>query len=130
MPVEPAPSTQINRIDRIAIGLSGLCLVHCLATIVLVSLLASLGGLLLNPLIHEVGLAVAILLGSYAFLRGFRIHGRILPVVIGGMGLCAMGYALSFRHGMAGEVAFTIIGVILLAAGHELNRRAIAPACC
>ena len=43
-------------LDRMAIGLSGLCLVHCLATSVLIALLASAGGLLVAPIIHEVGL--------------------------------------------------------------------------
>ena len=47
-------------IDRLAIGLSGLCLVHCLASAVLLTLLASAGGLLLDPVIHEVGLTLAI----------------------------------------------------------------------
>ena len=46
--------------DRLAIGLSGLCLVHCLASAVFVAMLASAGGLLLHPAIHEVGLFVAI----------------------------------------------------------------------
>ena len=35
-----------GRLDRIAIGLSGLCLVHCLATAILLGLLASAGGFL------------------------------------------------------------------------------------
>ena len=46
-------------IDRAAIGLSGLCLVHCIATAVLVMVLASAGGLLVDPRIHEIGLALA-----------------------------------------------------------------------
>jgi hypothetical protein len=35
-----------SRLDRIAMGLSGLCAVHCVATAVLLGLLASAGGLL------------------------------------------------------------------------------------
>ena len=38
-------------------GLSGLCLVHCVATAVLLGLLASAGGMLGAPIIHEVGLS-------------------------------------------------------------------------
>lgn len=115
---------RVNLIDRMAIGLSGLCLAHCVATALLLALLASASGVLLNPLIHEVGLGVAIVLGLYAFGRGFLAHGRKMPLVIGAAGLGAMGYALSLQHGVAGEVVFTIIGVALVATGHELNRRA------
>lgn len=113
-------------LDRVAIGLSGLCLIHCVATILLLSLVASIGGLLLNPLIHEVGLMLAILLGMLAFASGYRAHGRVLPVLVGGSGLCSMAYALTLRHGMLGEVVFTVIGVALVATAHHLNRRAIA----
>ena len=49
--------------DRLAIGLSGLCLVHCLASAIVVAMLASAGGLLVSPAIHEIGLFIAILLG-------------------------------------------------------------------
>jgi hypothetical protein len=52
-----------HRLDRMAIGLSGLCLVHCVATTVLLALLASAGGVLGAPIIHEVGLSLAMVMG-------------------------------------------------------------------
>ena len=52
--------------DRLAIGLSGFCLVHCLASAVFVAMVASAGGILLHPIIHEIGLTVAIGLGIVA----------------------------------------------------------------
>ena len=52
-------------------GLSGLCVVHCVATAVLLGLLASAGGFLGSPVIHEVGLTLAMLIGSFALGRGF-----------------------------------------------------------
>ena len=55
-----------HRLDRLAIGLSGLCLVHCLGTAVVLALLASAGGILGAPIIHEVGLSLAMLLGAIA----------------------------------------------------------------
>lgn len=119
---------QIGLIDRAAIALSGLCLVHCVATALILALLASAGGLLANPLFHEVGLGIAILLGLYAFTRGFLTHRRKVPVMIGGAGLASMGYALSLHHGVSGEVLFTIIGVTLVAIAHEMNRRSILAA--
>ena len=55
-----AGATRNGVIDRIGIGLSGLCLVHCLASAVMVAMLASAGGILLNSMIHEFGLLLAI----------------------------------------------------------------------
>ena len=37
-------SISLGRLDRIAIGLSGLCLVHCLATAVFLGILSAAGG--------------------------------------------------------------------------------------
>ena len=64
-------------------GLSGLCLVHCVATAVLLGLLASAGGLLGSPIIHEVGLTLAMIIGAIALGRGVREHGFVLPALVG-----------------------------------------------
>ena len=68
-------SLPTSRLDRIAMGLSGLCLVHCVATAVLLGLVASAGGLLGSPAIHEVGLTLAMIFGSIALVRGIFEHG-------------------------------------------------------
>lgn len=113
-----------GRLDRLAIGLSGLCLVHCLATAVLVAMLASAGGLLLSPVIHEVGLCFAIGFGIIALGRGIVEHGFMMPAAVGGLGLGVMAGALTLPHsGM--EVVYTMFGVAVLALGHDLNRRAV-----
>lgn len=111
-------------LDHWAIGLSGLCAVHCLASAVLVALAASAGGLLLSPIFHEVGLVVAIGLGAVALGRGVLDHGYMMPAAIGGLGLGTMAGAISLPHDGSGETLFTLIGVALLALGHDLNRRA------
>jgi hypothetical protein len=111
-------------LDRVAILLSGLCLVHCVASAVAVAVLATAGGMLFDPLIHEVGLALAILLGLVALGWGYREHGRVLPVMVGAMGVALMSAALSMGH-VPMEIPLTILGVSLLAAGHVLNRRAV-----
>ena len=109
--------------DRVGIGLSGLCLVHCVATTVFVTLLASAGGMLVSPHVHEIGLAIAIPLGVVALVRGIIEHGFMMPVSVGGLGLGVMTGALTLPHGGA-EIAWTLVGVGLLALGHDLNRRA------
>lgn len=109
-----------RRLDRLAIGLSGLCLVHCLATTVLLALVASAGSALGSPWIHEAGLVVAMLMGAVALGKGVIDHGYAMPSAVGGMGLGVMAGALAIPHG-EGEVIFTMVGVALLALGHRLN---------
>ena len=109
-----------SRLDRIAMGLSGLCAVHCVATAVLLGLLASAGGLLGKPIIHEVGLTLAMILGAIALGRGMREHRSILPSLVGAVGLATMAYAMSL-HESGFEPVVTIVGVSVLALGHRLN---------
>lgn len=111
-------------LDRLAIGLSGLCLAHCLTTAILVVALSSAGGVLLDPHIHEVGLVIAILLAAVALGRGMIRHGYMLPAAIGGLGIGVMAAATSMPHGFY-ETLYTILGVGIVALGHDLNRRAL-----
>lgn len=111
--------------DRLAIGISGLCMVHCLSSAVLLALLSTAGGLL-NPLFHEVGLTVAIGFGILALGRGIATHGYMMPASVGALGLGVMAGAMTLPHdGSGGETLWTLIGVGLLALGHDLNRRAV-----
>jgi MerC mercury resistance protein len=109
-----------SRLDRIALGLSGLCVVHCVTTAILLGLLASAGGFLGKPIIHEVGLTLAMILGAVALVRGMRAHGFVLPIAVGVTGLAVMAYALSL-HETGYEPVITVAGVMILALGHRLN---------
>jgi hypothetical protein len=109
-----------SRLDRFAMALSGLCLVHCLATTVVLALLASAGGVLGAPIIHEVGLTLAMVLGAVSLGRGIFQHGYTMPSAVGGLGLGVMAGALSLPHDGT-EALYTIVGVAILALGHRLN---------
>ena len=109
-----------RRLDRLAMGVSGLCLVHCAATAVLIGLLASAGGLLGKPIIHEAGLTIAMILGAVALGRGVREHGFVLPAAVGLTGLSIMAYALTLPEN-GYEALYTVAGVTILALGHRLN---------
>jgi hypothetical protein len=107
-------------LDRIAISLSGLCAAHCVATAVLLGVLASAGSLLGSPIIHEVGLTLAMIIGAIALGQGFRDHGLILPGLVGVAGLAIMAYGMTL-HETGYEPVVTIVGVAILALGHRLN---------
>ena len=108
------------RLDRMAIGLSGLCLVHCLATTILLALLASAGGFIGAPWIHEVGLSLAMVMGAVALGKGIFDHGYTMPAAVGGLGLGVMAGALTLPHD-GSEAVYTMLGVAILALGHRLN---------
>lgn len=109
-----------GRLDRLAIGLSGLCLVHCLATAVVLAALATAGGLLGAPIIHEVGLTLAMILGAVSLGRGVVEHGFMMPGAVGALGLGVMAGALTLPHD-GSEALYTMVGVGIVALGHRLN---------
>ncbi|KQX26380.1 hypothetical protein ASD39_03415 [Sphingomonas sp. Root50] len=119
------PNSARDLFDRLAIGLSALCFVHCAASVLLVAVLATAGGALLHPAIHEVGLGLAILLAVVGLGRGFLQHRRPVPVMLGTLGISLMAAALSVPHGPV-EAVFTMAGVAAVAGAHFLNRRAHA----
>jgi hypothetical protein len=121
MPALVFQTFRFERLDRMAITLSGLCMVHCLATAVALGLLSAAGEMLGAPIIHEVGLTLAMMLGALALGRGIYEHGFMMPSAVGGLGLGVMAGALTMPHD-GGEALFTVLGVSVLALGHQLNR--------
>lgn len=109
--------------DQLAMGLSGLCLVHCLASTIFFASIASVGGALLNPAFHEIGLVIAIGFALVTLVSGVLSHGYMMPFGVGCFGLGMMAGALSRPHD-GSEVLATMIGVAIVALGHDLNRRA------
>ncbi len=109
-------------LDRIAIGLSGLCVIHCAATLILLATVASLGATLADPLIHDIGLAVAIVLAALALGFGYARHRKRLPLVIGTTGLILMALSLLAPHGVR-EFALSISGLALVIFAHYSNMR-------
>ena len=110
--------------DGLGIGVAGLCLVHCLATSIILAVAATAGGSLFNPAIHETGLLVAIVIGALALGKGALQHRLMLPLVTGVIGLFLMALSLTIPHG-GREIAFSITGVLILAVSHYLNYRAL-----
>jgi hypothetical protein len=111
-----------DRLDRAGVLLSGLCALHCVLGIVLVSGLGLGGQALLAPAIHEMGLALAIVVGVITLGLGVLRHGQVWPLVIGAGGLALMASALTVDHGLP-EALLTIAGVSLVALAHIRNLR-------
>lgn len=127
MTVPPTPDANRislrRRLDLVGIGLAGLCAVHCLATLVVVSALGLGGHFLLEENIHRIGLMLALAVAVIAIGWGLMRHGRPLPFAVASAGLAFMAWALVVPHGTS-ELLLTLIGVTLVSVGHLLNLRA------
>ena len=109
-----------NRMDGLGVLLSGLCAVHCVLGVLLVGVLGLGGQALLAPEIHQIGLALAVVIGGVSLGFGVLRHGRVGPLAIGACGLVLMASALSVGHGLP-EAVLTIVGVALVALAHIRN---------
>lgn len=117
-----------QRLDRAGIALSAICAVHCLLSVVLVSVIGLGAEALLDPVIHRVGLLLATLTAAVAIGWGAVRHRMAAPFVVAMTGLSFMGGALAVPHGLE-EAVLTIIGVALVSLGHILNLRHLRGSC-
>lgn len=112
-----------KRIDQLGIGLAGLCALHCLAAIFVVTGLGVGGHFLFAPELHRVGLALALIIAAATIGWGAIRHRQVVPFCVAVIGLVFMGAAIMVPHGYD-EFLLTLIGVSLVALGHFLNLRA------
>ena len=110
-------------LDGAAVGLSALCLVHCLALPLVVAGLPFLAQFAEGHL-HAQMLVVVLPLSIVALGLGFRHHHnrRIIAAGAVGMSLLALGATVAHENwGVAADRAFTIAGALILAAAHFYN---------
>ena len=113
--------------DKLAIGLSLMCAIHCLAQTVLLALLPSMVALQLDNEAFHLWMVVAVLPSSvYALTLGCKQHKRYRLLVFGFIGLTLLVMAVVLgeeRIGEAGEKILTVLGAGFIAVGHWFNFR-------
>lgn len=124
MPHTPAPASSLW--DSSAVGLSGLCLAHCLTLPVIAAGLPSLGALIQAHWVHVLFLVVALPVSVAALWRrpGSPRDLAIMTLAVVGLSLLAAG-AFPARWPELDE-QLTILGSALLVAAHVWNRRTAA----
>src|SRR5699024_4712744 len=114
-------------LDSLAIGLSGLCLIHCLALPVLIALFPLLSiNLIDHESFHQIILVAVIPTTAIAVISGYRRHHRRRVAVLGATGIAALVYAafaLHAAHAHDMETWVTVAGGLILASAHVLNYR-------
>lgn len=114
--------------DKAAVGLSFLCLLHCLFLPLLLLILPPLTGLLaLNDEVFHIGLLYLIVpLSLITLIVGYRRHSQTAVLTVGVTGLGLLLAAVLFGHdylGETGEVLLTVLGSVAIAWGHLRNYR-------
>ena len=124
--------------DRFAIMLSGLCAIHCIALPIIASIIPLLtatvhhGNEVHEFWFHQFILLFILPVSLIALFTGFRSHGKLLPLVIAGIGLAILTFIALFAEQLLidnvipheGETLLTITGGLIHAAGHILNLHA------
>ncbi|MEM8616483.1 MAG: MerC domain-containing protein [Pseudomonadota bacterium] len=109
---------QTRQVDAVAVGVSSLCLIHCLALPLLASALPVMGPFAEAEWIHKVLVLIALPLAVFAFLAerpGARRRVFAILAVCGAAFLTA-GAFVEALHDY--EVVLTVCGAVLLGAAH------------
>jgi len=111
--------------DLVAMGLSAVCLVHCLLLPVAVAAVPVWHTWLGNSEagVHWVLLGIGIVVTVWALAAGFRRHGAALVLVIGALGLTSMLMAATHGFERPIEILLTLTGAAILGIAHVLNLR-------
>ena len=108
-------------LDLIAVLLSALCVLHCLALPVFLLALPMLSlSFLADEWVHLVLLSIALPISLVALWHGCRQHRNQFLLISGVIGIAFMAFAVT-EWGNQYERSLTLIGVLLLAATHSLN---------
>ena len=108
--------------DKIGIFFSGMCVVYCLLSTVL--MLGGVGAAFLKvseELIHPILLIFVVIIGLICFPSSYRLHHNPRPMTYGVIGTVGIFLALFFDTTL--EVFLTIIFGSLLIYSHYLNNK-------
>jgi len=113
------------QIDKAAIGLSLVCVVHCLLTPIAIVMLPALGATFLeDERFHYAILFLVLPTSIFALSLGCRKHRSPEVLLIGLVGLFVLFMILIFGEeviGESGEKTSTVIGTAIIAFAHVRN---------
>jgi hypothetical protein len=121
---------QLSRhFDQVAITLSAVCIVHCLAVPVLVAVLP-IAAISFGESEHFHGLMLWLVVPTsvVGFALGYRLHRSAGIVALGTVGVLVLATAAVYGHTAWPEVAEVLVSVggsLLLGSAHWLNFRSV-----
>ncbi len=121
-------------LDRSAIGLSFLCVLHCLAVPLTLILMPSLAALpIADERVHLLLVLLVLPTSTVALTLGCRQHGLKHILAWGLTGIAILVLAAVLGEGFLGEYGekiLTVVGSVLVAVGHILNFKCCRTAGC
>ena len=121
----PTPMIVSRYFDRIAITLSTICIVHCLATPLVVAILPiaalTVGS---DAHFHWLMLWLAVPTSAVGFGLGYRAHHRPGLVAVGAFAVAVLALVALWGHGAwdpTVEIVINVAASVLLAAAHWHN---------
>lgn len=104
--------------DGVAVSLSGLCMLHCLALPLVISALPMTFQGLQSEIVHQVlvVLAVPLAISAVWAARGQRMSGFTIGLLLSGATALSLGAFAEPLHD--NETLLTVAGAVLLSAGH------------
>jgi hypothetical protein len=126
-----APSNNLRPLDMLGIGASSLCLVHCMATPVLIAAMPMvMPQLLEGPIAHYI-LGIAVF--TFALLAigpGYARHRKTAVAVIASIGVLAVLIATFVLGESRWEFPLITAGNLMLIVAHIKNFKLISKPCC
>lgn len=123
--MQSAEAQQI--LDRLAIAASGVCVLHCLITPLLLVAIPALASMnVTEGTFHRLLLFLILPTSVAALSLGCRRHQDPIILVLGASGLLQLGVTALWGHdllGETGEQISTVIGSAVLSSGHLRNYR-------
>jgi hypothetical protein len=117
-------SASIN-IDKVAIGLSTVCTVHCLLLPIILVMLPALSTNIFGDEVFHQWLLIAVIPTSLiALTMGCRQHKNLSVMIFGLLGLAILIPSAFLGHdllGEAGEKIASVLGAAFIALGHIRN---------
>ncbi len=126
---------QSDRLDKVAISLSAICLLHCLLTPVVITLVPILtsSALAQEDLFHQLLLWAIIPISASALFIGCRKHRNFSILFSGSIGMSILVLAAFLGHDVlshSSEQWLTVLGGLVLAYSHYLNYKACQSISC
>ena len=109
--------------DFVAIGLSAVCLAHCLLLPMAVAAVPFSHGWLGHDeaIVHWLLFGFGLVITSWALGAGFRRHGAAIVPILGVAGLAVMLMGATHLFARPTETALTLAGALVVGAAHLLN---------
>lgn len=120
-------------LDKVAIGFSAICALHCILLPVALIFLPALSTTFLGSEdFHKALLYFVVPSSTIALFLGCKMHGKNHVYVYGAVGVGVLLIASFFGHdliGESGEKFLTLLGAGIISLGHIKNQKLCAECC-